>query len=335
MDEKALKALADMLALVVDDNEHVSQSALLKIRQRARQDGVTGGALKNLVALLATPGGPPRFPGAQQTVDQNDLYSAIAAVQEQNARLRKIQAGLAAENRQLRFSLSLAELRLHDIRREYVRLSQQRPATGARTPRRFKLLTWGAMVWGPVLGLLVVALLFQGGAALAPPPETRAVILVKPAPAARLASLPAVSPAAPFLAALWVRPLVHGLALPPDTPPAPSRITVNLQRPILTIAIPALDLAVEPPLILELEEEALAKPVVRTHAQDRAFRAPAFAASALPLSAVRMPSAGGSAPAKPPLAGSVPPLLLPAAKSPQRRMHEGRAGLPAPHRLAA
>lgn len=53
MDPKEIKILSDILALVLEDQQGQSDSALEALKARARRDGVTGGALKNLFQTLA------------------------------------------------------------------------------------------------------------------------------------------------------------------------------------------------------------------------------------------------------------------------------------------
>lgn len=63
IDPRELRSLADILALVLDDNTGQSVAAIEAVRRRARNGRVTGGAIKNLVLRLgrgdapATPGG--------------------------------------------------------------------------------------------------------------------------------------------------------------------------------------------------------------------------------------------------------------------------------------
>jgi len=47
-DPREIKILSDILALVLDEQPGHAATALERIRQMARRDGVTGGALKNL-----------------------------------------------------------------------------------------------------------------------------------------------------------------------------------------------------------------------------------------------------------------------------------------------
>ncbi|HTR18344.1 MAG TPA: hypothetical protein VMI52_15125 [Acetobacteraceae bacterium] len=312
MDEKAVKALADMLALVVDDNEHISQSALLKVRQRARQDGVTGGALKNLVSALATRSASPRPPEPRPAAERSPLYGALCAMQAQNGRLLETQAALRAENRQLRFSLSLADLRLRELRREYARLAQQAATAARGGPWRF-----GPLVWGPALGLLAGALLFHLLVPLAQQPESATVAVLKPAPA-RLVSLPAVPPGTPFLTTLLGMPLVRDL--PRSLPPAwvPSRIMLRVPAPAVRVGIPSPAMAVEMPLAPPVGG-AVSLPVLGASTPGAPTRGPA-------ISGMPAPAAGA------PAAGAAVPSPLPGASKPrQRRAQRNRA----PHGLAA
>lgn len=53
MDPREIKILSDILALVLEDQKGQSETALEAIKARARRDGITGGALKNLFQTLA------------------------------------------------------------------------------------------------------------------------------------------------------------------------------------------------------------------------------------------------------------------------------------------
>jgi len=81
LDPKEAKILADILALTLDEQPGASMTALQKIQQRARQDGITGGALKNIFSRVASD--VPRAsegrgaPGG--TFNATQLRSTIAA----------------------------------------------------------------------------------------------------------------------------------------------------------------------------------------------------------------------------------------------------------------
>ncbi|MDI2112365.1 hypothetical protein [Commensalibacter nepenthis] len=53
IDPKELKVLADILALVLEDQPGQSANALEAIKKRAKKDTITGGALKNLFKHIA------------------------------------------------------------------------------------------------------------------------------------------------------------------------------------------------------------------------------------------------------------------------------------------
>ncbi|MCP9320254.1 hypothetical protein KBX73_10800 [Acetobacter persici] len=53
IDPKEIKILSDILALVLEEQQGQSVTALEAIKARARRDGMTGGALKNLFQTLA------------------------------------------------------------------------------------------------------------------------------------------------------------------------------------------------------------------------------------------------------------------------------------------
>ncbi len=108
IDQKAAKALADILALVVDENENVARSALAKLRQRAKDDAVTGGALKNLFnAVSGRPAplfSPPRGPAARYPTTGNaerDLASARETIGELTVRSMELTQDLSAARSQM------------------------------------------------------------------------------------------------------------------------------------------------------------------------------------------------------------------------------------------
>jgi len=109
IDQKATKALADILALVVDENENVARSALAKLRQRAKQDAVTGGALKNLFnAVSSRPASlfqpPPRGPAVRYPTTGNaerDLASARETIGELTVRSMELTQELSAARSQM------------------------------------------------------------------------------------------------------------------------------------------------------------------------------------------------------------------------------------------
>lgn len=79
MDPKHIKTLADILALVLVDQPGESMAALEAVRRRAKHDGVTGGALKEMIQQLSqdhqkTSWVPPR---AASTTQIDQLRTAL------------------------------------------------------------------------------------------------------------------------------------------------------------------------------------------------------------------------------------------------------------------
>jgi TonB family protein len=85
LDPKEAKILADILALTLDDQPGASLTALQKIQQRARQDGITGGALKNIFSRVASDlprqgeRGDGAGPSSSSPFNATQLRSTIAA----------------------------------------------------------------------------------------------------------------------------------------------------------------------------------------------------------------------------------------------------------------
>jgi TonB family protein len=83
LDPKEAKILSDILALTLDDQVGASMTALQKIQQRAKQDGITGGALKNvfsrIVADLQRSGDRGRTDAQGGAFSATNLRSTISA----------------------------------------------------------------------------------------------------------------------------------------------------------------------------------------------------------------------------------------------------------------
>lgn len=80
IDPRELKTLSDILALVLEDQPGGSEAALDALRRRARRDGTTGGALKNLFRQVAS-----QNAGRPQDADSEQLRAALAALQRRQA----------------------------------------------------------------------------------------------------------------------------------------------------------------------------------------------------------------------------------------------------------
>jgi hypothetical protein len=158
-DARTRKILADILGLVLEDQDGPSQTALAALRRRARQDGVSGGALKELFGRLT---------GAADAADP-----AIGGPDPQDA----------LEEAKLRAATLNSTLQQTRARLEEVLRHQQESHQRARL--RIRLLA-------ACSALLGLALLGTGGTLLA------RLLAPVPAPA-RLAELPAPAPQKPTM----------------------------------------------------------------------------------------------------------------------------------------
>ena len=144
IDPKELKTLSDILALVLDDQPGQAASALDRARARARANGVTGGALKNLFVAIApnppaNPAKPPPRPRAPRGA------AAASATEMQAARTRISQ--LSAEMNRLDLDLRGSTARIEALRSELHLTRQARAeaqsalaATRSLAPRKVVLL---------------------------------------------------------------------------------------------------------------------------------------------------------------------------------------------------
>ncbi|GBQ27390.1 hypothetical protein ACLRDC_09160 [Gluconacetobacter sacchari] len=125
LDPKELKILADILALVLEDHPGQSANALDAIRNRARRNGTTGGALKNLFTALA-PNPPPRPPPRPRA---SRAASSAAAEDMQAARARILQ--LTESVNRLDLDLRSARARNEELRSQLYLTQQARAETQA------------------------------------------------------------------------------------------------------------------------------------------------------------------------------------------------------------
>ena len=120
IDPKELKTLSDILALVLEDQPGQAANALEAVRSRARRDGITGGALKNLFVAIAP--NPPQVqvpPGAAAkpgTRPRAPRAGSAAATEMQAARTRISQ--LTADINKLDLDLRSATARIEALRSE-------------------------------------------------------------------------------------------------------------------------------------------------------------------------------------------------------------------------
>jgi hypothetical protein len=114
-DPHEVKVLADILALVLEDQPGPSTVALEAIRRKARQNRVTGGALKNLFQAIAA--NPPAATPSGTEFDHvpDDPRAMRASMERLRATNRNLERALAAANTEaagLRGDFDLVQSRL-------------------------------------------------------------------------------------------------------------------------------------------------------------------------------------------------------------------------------
>ncbi len=198
IDQKASKALADILALVVDENENVAQSALAKLRQRAKEDAVTGGALKNLFnSMSGRPFPlfqPPRGPAARYPTTGNaerDLASARETIGELTVRSMELTQELSAARSQM-VGLMADMVSVRSAQAE-AQLALKRESAG-----RMRAWWMGAATGGVVSALLATVAMqsFPRAPVLAPAPHPQATADLSPVAVPLTAAGAQVGPAA-------------------------------------------------------------------------------------------------------------------------------------------
>ncbi len=145
LDPKELKTLSDILALVLEDQPGQAASALEAVRARARRNGVTGGALKNLFVAIA-PNPPARAAPRPRTPRGGSAGATPAGATELQASRARI-SHLNAEVSRLDLDLRGAHARVEALRSELHLTRQARAeaqqallATQHAAPRRVMLL---------------------------------------------------------------------------------------------------------------------------------------------------------------------------------------------------
>ncbi|EHD14306.1 hypothetical protein CIN_02380 [Commensalibacter intestini A911] len=115
LDPKELKVLADILALVLEDQPGQSANALEAIKKRAKKNGTTGGALKNLFTNIAN--NPPTQSRASSTQSRKannseDLLKARSQISNLTQSINQLDASLRnlrRQNEALRSELLLTQ----------------------------------------------------------------------------------------------------------------------------------------------------------------------------------------------------------------------------------
>ncbi|ACI52778.1 conserved hypothetical protein [Gluconacetobacter diazotrophicus PA1 5] len=125
-DPKELKILSDILALVLEEHPGQSANALDALRNRARRNGTTGGALKNLFTAIA-PSPPPRAQPRPRA--PRGAGAAASATEMQAARVRISQ--LTESLNRLDIDLRHARARAEELRSQLYLTQQARAETQA------------------------------------------------------------------------------------------------------------------------------------------------------------------------------------------------------------
>lgn len=114
IDPKELKVLADILALVLEDQPGQSANALEAIKKRAKKNATTGGALKNLFTNIAN-NPPQRKASTTQTRKNNasaDLIKARSQISDLTHSINQLDSAirnLRKQNEALRSELLLTQ----------------------------------------------------------------------------------------------------------------------------------------------------------------------------------------------------------------------------------
>jgi hypothetical protein len=165
IDPKELKTLSDILALVLEDQAGQSSSALEALRARARRNGITGGALKNLFVAIAND--PPAKARAAAVKDGTAPRaprgkSAAAEVQAAHVRIAQLAADVRNLDLQLRTanaSAATLQAELDATRQAYAHAqSVVRRMEKAGSDQRGKMALVGGMAGGGIVLVCVLVL---------------------------------------------------------------------------------------------------------------------------------------------------------------------------------
>lgn len=116
IDPKELKVLADILALVLEDQPGQSSNALEAIKKRAKKNATTGGALKNLFTTIAN--NPPQRKTSTTQAKKNttstsaDLIKARSQISDLTHSINQLDSAirnLRKQNEALRSELLLTQ----------------------------------------------------------------------------------------------------------------------------------------------------------------------------------------------------------------------------------
>ena len=110
IDPKELKILSDILALVLEDHPGQSDTALQALRNRARKNSTTGGALKNLFQTIAVNPAKARTATRQTSTRASASRSKATDMPDQyRVQLREMADSITRLDRNLRVAHSQNE----------------------------------------------------------------------------------------------------------------------------------------------------------------------------------------------------------------------------------
>lgn len=156
IDTREIKILSDILALVLEEEEGQSHAALSALKARARKNGTTGGALKNLFATIIID--PPKPTRRRSTAGHK------ADLDEENASLRRHVQLLTSNLQTMDVRLRSAEAQSLALQREMFQVRQSHAEIGAllevetQGRSRSMMMVYIALFAGIVLGVAAAQL---------------------------------------------------------------------------------------------------------------------------------------------------------------------------------
>lgn len=220
LDPREIKVLADILALVLEDQPGSSEAALEAVRRKARQNRITGGALKNLFqSMAAHPGEAAERMRSRAAPDPPEATrSSIDRLRAANQTLERALAAANGETARLQAELGHAQAKLIEARQQNQGLAQR-----WRAGRREAGLIGAAIAICVVVfsGVIVDHFLIEPSATATVEPAPPPPVVKPPEPA------PAPPPAAPTPAS--PAPRADGSGGATAAPPKPEPQNAQLQ----------------------------------------------------------------------------------------------------------
>lgn len=111
LDPKELRLLADILALVLDDEAGQAQAALERLRERARKQDISGGSFKNLIITLADHSeGRTDLLKKRHELEIKRCQEVMEDLSKQHRKLQKYVSYLEKDNQILRFNSNQGDI---------------------------------------------------------------------------------------------------------------------------------------------------------------------------------------------------------------------------------